>query len=291
MLAVVGGGSLLVGVLTAGQTLGGFNRGAALLLPRGRSYGKGPNDFQINRTAFAAGIDPAFAGEQWRLHLFGGPEQVTLDRAALDAMPHHTVELPSLASKGGRLRRPGPVSGFPIWPPRPGTPTRLQPSCPHWNATALQPRDLAKQPDPEPRLAVGVSGQRCRPLVGSRLSGAGYRSRASGCALHQMGVRYRIPGDLMRALRQRASRLYGDRLFHLIVVLAALTLGAYTISVLGVRNLFNPTVWWQSIAVWFAVAVIGHDLILFPLYALADRLLSAPRRSPVGHRDAAATIR
>src|SRR5271163_696966 len=153
----------------------------------------------------------------------------------------------------------------------------------------LQPRDLAKQPDPEPRLAVGVSGQRCRPLVGSWVSGSDYRSRASGCALHQMGVRYRVPGDLMRALGQLASRLYGDRLFHLVVVLAALALGAYTISVLGVRNLFNPTVWWQSIAVWFVVAVIGHDLILFPLYSLADRLLSAPRRAPVGHRLAVAT--
>ena len=82
----------------------------------------------------------------------------------------------------------------------------------------------------------------------------------------------------MRALAQLAGRLYGDRLFHLIIVLAALALGAYTISVLGVRNLFNPTVWWQSIAVWFTVAVIGHDLILFPLYALADRLLATPGR-------------
>jgi hypothetical protein len=81
-----------------------------------------------------------------------------------------------------------------------------------------------------------------------------------------------------------AARLYGDRLFHLIVVLTALALGAYTISVLGVRNLFNPTVWWQSIAVWFAVAVIGHDLILFPVYTLADRLLSGPRRAPVAYR-------
>jgi len=72
-------------------------------------------------------------------------------------------------------------------------------------------------------------------------------------------------------------------------VLAALALGAYTISVLGVRNLFNPTVWWQSIAVWFAVAVIGHDFILFPLYTLADRLLSTPRRSPVDQRAAVAT--
>jgi hypothetical protein len=95
-----------------------------------------------------------------------------------------------------------------------------------------------------------------------------------------MGVHYRIPGNLMRALGQLVARLYGERLFHLIIVLAALALGAYTISVLGVRNLFNPTVWWQSIAVWFAVAVIGHDLILFPLYPLADRLLPRPRRVP-----------
>jgi hypothetical protein len=81
----------------------------------------------------------------------------------------------------------------------------------------------------------------------------------------------------MGALAQLAARLYGDRLFHLILVLAALALGAYTVLVLGVGNLFNPVVWWQSIAVWFVVAVIGHDLILFPLYALADRLLLLPR--------------
>ena len=78
-------------------------------------------------------------------------------------------------------------------------------------------------------------------------------------------------------------RLYGDHVLHFIVLVAALALGAYTISVLGVDALFNPRVWWQSIAVWFAVAVIGHDLILFPLYALVERLL--PKRS----RDATPT--
>jgi hypothetical protein len=73
------------------------------------------------------------------------------------------------------------------------------------------------------------------------------------------------------------TRLYGDRLLHLLVLLGALALAAYTIWVLGIDALFNPTVWWQSIAVWFAVAVIGHDLILFPLYALAERLLPKGR--------------
>jgi len=74
------------------------------------------------------------------------------------------------------------------------------------------------------------------------------------------------------------KRLYGDHVLHFIVLVAALALGGYTISVLGVDQLFNPRVWWQSIAVWFAVAVIGHDLILFPLYALAERLLPKRRR-------------
>ena len=84
----------------------------------------------------------------------------------------------------------------------------------------------------------------------------------------------------MAELSKHFSRLYGERLLHLIVLLAALALAAYTISVLGFDRLFNPKVWWQSIAVWFAVAVIGHDLILFPLYALAERLLPKQRRDP-----------
>jgi hypothetical protein len=74
------------------------------------------------------------------------------------------------------------------------------------------------------------------------------------------------------------KRLYGENLLHLIVLLGALALVAYAITVLGLHNLFNPKVWWQSIAVWFAVAVIGHDLILFPLYALAERVLPKRRR-------------
>ena len=99
-LAVVGGGALLVAVLTAGQTLGGYTRGAAVLLPRGRSYGKGPNDFQINRTAVAAGIDPALTGDRWRLRLLGGTTPVSLDRAALQAMAQHTVDLPIACVEG-----------------------------------------------------------------------------------------------------------------------------------------------------------------------------------------------
>jgi DMSO/TMAO reductase YedYZ molybdopterin-dependent catalytic subunit len=100
ILAVVGGGALLVAVLTAGQTIGGWTRHLAVLLPRGRSYGNGPNDFQINRTAAAARIDPALTGDRWRLQLLGGPQPLVLDRVMLAAMPHHTVDLPIACVEG-----------------------------------------------------------------------------------------------------------------------------------------------------------------------------------------------
>ncbi len=99
-LAIVGGGALLLAVLTAGQTIGGVTRQAALLLPRGRSRGDGPNDFQVNRTAAAARITPALTGDSWRLRLTGGPRPVLLDRAALLAMPQHTAVLPIACVEG-----------------------------------------------------------------------------------------------------------------------------------------------------------------------------------------------
>ncbi|MFI5508870.1 molybdopterin-dependent oxidoreductase [Mycobacterium sp. NPDC051804] len=99
-LALVGGGALFMAVITAGQTLGGWTRQTALLLPRGRTHGNGPNDFQINRTAAAARITPDLTGERWRLTLTGGPTPVVLDRAALSAMPQHTARLPIACVEG-----------------------------------------------------------------------------------------------------------------------------------------------------------------------------------------------
>ena len=99
-LAVVGGGSLMIAVLSVGQSLGGFARNAALLLPRGRSYGSGPNDFQINQTAQAAAIDPEETGPTWQLELTGGHEPVLLGRDALLAMDQHAAELPIACVEG-----------------------------------------------------------------------------------------------------------------------------------------------------------------------------------------------
>lgn len=99
-LALVGGGAALVAVLTTGQTIGGWTRHAALLLPRGQTRGEGPNDFQVNRTAAAARITPDLTGERWRLTLTGGPTPVVLDRGALTAMPQHTARLPIACVEG-----------------------------------------------------------------------------------------------------------------------------------------------------------------------------------------------
>ncbi|MFG1930756.1 molybdopterin-dependent oxidoreductase [Mycobacterium sp. NPDC048908] len=99
-LMLIGGGALFMAVITAGQTLGGFTRHAALLLPRGRTRGDGPNDFQVNRTALLAGITPTLTGDRWRLTLRGGPREVVFDRAALLAMPQHSARLPIACVEG-----------------------------------------------------------------------------------------------------------------------------------------------------------------------------------------------
>lgn len=99
-LGLVGGGSLLVAVLSLGQTLGGITRPFAVLLPRGRSHGDGPTNFQINRSAAAAAVTDQDTGTSWRLTLDGGPGPVTLDRSALLAMTQHTVRLPIACVEG-----------------------------------------------------------------------------------------------------------------------------------------------------------------------------------------------
>lgn len=93
MLAGVGGASLALGALLAGESFGGGLRATALLAPRGQDPGSGPNAFQVNKTAARAGIGPGDVGPDWRLTLTGA-RRVELSRAELEAMPQHTYELP-----------------------------------------------------------------------------------------------------------------------------------------------------------------------------------------------------
>ncbi|TNC24232.1 hypothetical protein FG385_19375 [Amycolatopsis alkalitolerans] len=97
LLGVVGGGVLLVGVLTAGQTIGGPLRDLAFLLPRGREPGEGGNRYPVNRTAAAAGVTGQATGAPWRLKVNGAKE---FTRDELLALPQHTARLPIACVEG-----------------------------------------------------------------------------------------------------------------------------------------------------------------------------------------------
>jgi len=77
-----------------------------------------------------------------------------------------------------------------------------------------------------------------------------------------------------RRLVRRIRRWYGANPLHLLALLAAFALAGYAVhAVVAAGQL-------PGFALWFAVAIVGHDLLLFPLYSVADlsvrRLL--PRR-------------
>ena len=98
-VVVVGGTSIGLAFMMAAQSIGGPLRGLALLAPRGRDYGSGPNDFQINKTASAAGITPTLAGPFWTLALTGSRETMLI-RAQLLQMKQSTHDLPIACVEG-----------------------------------------------------------------------------------------------------------------------------------------------------------------------------------------------
>jgi hypothetical protein len=69
-------------------------------------------------------------------------------------------------------------------------------------------------------------------------------------------------------------RTYGSNPLHLLSLLACFGLAGY--AVLQAAHGPLPL----RMAAWFVGALIGHDLLLFPLYAVADRTLTTlvPRR-------------
>jgi hypothetical protein len=99
-VGAVAGGSLGLGLIGAGQSIGGPLRELGLLAPRGQSYGTGPNDFQVNKTAASAGIRPAAIGADWRLELRGGERTLELSRDDLMRLPLSTETLPIACVEG-----------------------------------------------------------------------------------------------------------------------------------------------------------------------------------------------
>jgi hypothetical protein len=67
---------------------------------------------------------------------------------------------------------------------------------------------------------------------------------------------------------RRLTRWYGANPLHLLALLGGFALAGYAAARLVPSR---PA----GIAIWFLGAVIGHDLLLFPLYTLADRSAAA----------------
>ncbi len=75
--------------------------------------------------------------------------------------------------------------------------------------------------------------------------------------------------------------VYGSNPLHLLTMLAGFALLGYLVFTAGPASLWKPEgAWWKSMSLWFSAAIIFHDLVLFPIYSMADRLLgvAAARR-------------
>lgn len=82
----------------------------------------------------------------------------------------------------------------------------------------------------------------------------------------------------MRTALDRFRAVYGSNPLHLLTLIAGFALFGYVLATIKPSTLWNPNTWWQSILVWFAAAIVAHDLVLFPIYSLIDRILVAGSR-------------
>jgi hypothetical protein len=99
LLAMVGGASLTIFGVQAGESIGGPFRNLALLAPRGRVFGTGPNDFPVTHTARWAEVTSAMTGTGWRLSVIGA-RTVSFSREQLLAMAQSTRTLTITCTDG-----------------------------------------------------------------------------------------------------------------------------------------------------------------------------------------------
>jgi hypothetical protein len=71
-------------------------------------------------------------------------------------------------------------------------------------------------------------------------------------------------GRTLGAVRRRIAGHYGADPLHLLALLACFALAGYAASRVAAAGI------WVGFVIWFVGAAIVHDLVLFPLYALAD---------------------
>ncbi|MFZ0091790.1 MAG: molybdopterin-dependent oxidoreductase [Solirubrobacteraceae bacterium] len=99
LLAMVGGASATIFAVQAGESIGGPFRRLALLAPRGRVFGTGPNDFPVTHTAASAQITEAMTGADWRVAVVGA-RTVSLSRQQLLGMAQAAETLTITCTEG-----------------------------------------------------------------------------------------------------------------------------------------------------------------------------------------------
>jgi DMSO/TMAO reductase YedYZ molybdopterin-dependent catalytic subunit len=162
-LGMVGLGSLTLLAVTVGQSIGGPLRRTAVLAPRGRNPGSGPNGFQINKSAEAVHLTAQDLGEAWRLTVASGDRRITLTLEDLQRLAQHRSALPiacvegwstqDQAWEGVRLRDLARLVGHDTDPPGVFVES-VQRSGP-FRAAALRDNQVR---DPRSLLALRVNG-------------------------------------------------------------------------------------------------------------------------------------
>ncbi len=261
MLATVGAGSLGLFLIAIGQVVGGPFRRIAFLAPRGSSGG--PNGFQVNKSFAAAGIAQAKTGDSWRLVL-DGAERVELSRDDLLAMTQRTESLPIACVEGWSTTQ-------------------------SWTGVPL--RELAGLAGVEAESEATVKSLQIGGAFGeATLAGNQVGDERSLLALrvndedlsldHGYPARIIVPAapgvhctkwvssisftEVSVSSRLRDS--YGDGPLHLIAVGASFAIVGY--AFLQIAQQTGPL----SFVVFFAGAIVVHDLIAFPIYSLLDRI-------------------
>ncbi len=285
LLAAVGGASVTLAGLVVGQSIGGPARRTALFGPRGLSA-TAPHYLPVNRTAASIGLTaadwprlPAHSDRRADRHADPGPDPSRCRSTRWNCR--------SPAWKAGRCPPAGPASGWPTWPGWPGCrhqPRRRLTRSSRWAPSSPRscPRARWLTRSRCWRSRLNGSGAAPRP----RLPGADDHPERAGRAQHEVGQQDHVPEAGVtgvttrgRSITGRIRYWYGANPLHLLALLAAFALAGYAVRAVIATGQF------RGFAIWFAVAIVGHDLLLFPLYSLADlsvqRLLPGRgRRSP-----------
>ncbi|MET7644961.1 molybdopterin-dependent oxidoreductase [Streptomyces sp. NPDC005426] len=168
-LAMVGAGSLVLFVTSAGRSFDGPLRELAALTPHGAADpGTGPNGFQINKTAASVGVTPADTGEGWWLTVSGPAGDLRFTRAQLLAMDLSSAALPIACVEGWstsdqwwrgvRLRDLAALAGYPHSPP--GVLVESAQRRGAFRRAALRDNQVR---DPRSLLALQVNGEDLSP--------------------------------------------------------------------------------------------------------------------------------